>query len=107
MYVPRRNLLQSCDDTFSSAKLPFIVGDVQDEGTVFVEPQALNTTEDYLTFISLDYVGRNAPFTTNETTIAKIEQLYPDVPALGSPYGTGTQTFFGEQFKRGAATYGG
>ncbi|KAE9406254.1 alpha/beta-hydrolase [Gymnopus androsaceus JB14] len=71
------------------------IGDVQDEGTVFVQPQALNTTDDYVTWIGLDY-----------TTLSTIEELYPDVESLGSPYGTGNTTFFGEQFKRGAATYG-
>ncbi|KAJ3789776.1 Alpha/Beta hydrolase protein [Lentinula aff. detonsa] len=88
------------------ANKPFIVGDVQDEGTVFVQPQALNTTDDYVTWLGLDYVGRNASFLTNETTLATIERLYPDVEALGSPYGTGNVSFFGEQFKRGASTYG-
>ncbi|KAJ3714553.1 Alpha/Beta hydrolase protein [Lentinula guzmanii] len=68
--------------------------------------QALNTTDDYVTWLGLDYVGRNAPFLTNETTLATIERLYPDVEALGSPYGTGNVSFFGEQFKRGASTYG-
>ncbi|KAJ3759337.1 Alpha/Beta hydrolase protein [Lentinula raphanica] len=88
------------------ANKPFIVGDVQDEGTVFVQPQALNTTDDYITWLGLDYVGRNAPFITNQTTLTQLERLYPDVEALGSPYGTGNVSFFGEQFKRGASTYG-
>lgn len=95
------------DDALSSANIPFILGDVQDEGTVFVQPQALNTTDDYVTFLGLDYVGRNPPFLTNETTLSTIEELYPDVESLGSPFGTGNTSFFGEQFKRGAATYGG
>ncbi|KAJ4470459.1 Alpha/Beta hydrolase protein [Lentinula aciculospora] len=88
------------------ANKPFIVGDVLDEGTVFVQPQALNTTDDYVTWLGLDYVGRDAPFLSNKTTLTTIERLYPDVEAMGSPYGTGNVSFFGEQFKRGASTYG-
>ncbi|KAE9406255.1 alpha/beta-hydrolase [Gymnopus androsaceus JB14] len=89
------------------ANIPFIVGDVQDEGTVFVQPQALNTTDDYVTWIGLDYCGPQPTFhDESDDALSLIEELYPDVESLGSPYGTGNTTFFGEQFKRGAATYG-
>ncbi|KIY53070.1 alpha/beta-hydrolase [Fistulina hepatica ATCC 64428] len=87
-------------------QVPFINGDVLDEGTIFVQPQALNTTSDLLTFVQRDYVARNASFFSNQTSEAQLLELYPDDPALGSPYGTGNVTFWGPEFKRGAAIYG-
>ena len=39
-----------------------------------------------------------------DTAIARLLQLYPDVPALGSPYNTGDELFgLSSQFKRAAA----
>lgn len=78
-----------------------------DEGTVFVNPRDINTTEQCMASTELDYIGRNATFFNNLTSIAQLELLYPADPALGSPFGTGEETFFGTQFKRTAAIYGG
>lgn len=39
-----------------------------------------------------------------EKVATRILELYPDVPALGSPYGTGNETFgLSSQYKRFAA----
>lgn len=78
-----------------------------DEGTVFVNPRDINTTEQCMASTELDYIGRNATFFTNLTSIAQLELLYPADPALGSPFGTGDEIFFGTQFKRTTAIYGG
>ncbi|KAF8074648.1 Alpha/Beta hydrolase protein [Lyophyllum atratum] len=88
------------------AKIPFITGNVMDEGTIFVKPQTVNTDDELLTFLEKDYLNRNASFFQNVTSIAALEVLYPDDPSLGSPFGTGNATYFGSQFKRAAAIYG-
>ncbi|KAG6918167.1 hypothetical protein DXG01_016152 [Tephrocybe rancida] len=88
------------------AKIPIITGNVMDEGTIFVKPQTISTDADLFTFLENDYRNRNASFFQNATSIETLSTLYPDNPALGSPYGTGNTTYFGEQFKRGAAIYG-
>ncbi|KAF9469399.1 Alpha/Beta hydrolase protein [Collybia nuda] len=88
------------------ANIPFITGNVMDEGTIFVNPKDISTTAQCLSFIEKDYVGRNASFFNDLTSIAKLELLYPAVPALGSPFGTGDEIFFGSQFKRTTAIYG-
>ncbi|KAG5643870.1 hypothetical protein DXG03_009500 [Asterophora parasitica] len=89
------------------AKIPFIAGNVKDEGTVFVKPQTIETDDDLLTFLEKDYLNRGASFFQNTTSIALLKLLYPNIPALGSPFDTGNTTFFGAQFKRAAAIYGG
>ncbi|KAG5652526.1 hypothetical protein H0H81_004683 [Sphagnurus paluster] len=88
------------------ARIPFISGNVMDEGTIFVKPQTIETDNDLLSFLEKDYLNRNASFFHNQPSTAALEALYPNVPALGSPYGTGNATFFGAQFKRAAAIYG-
>lgn len=94
------------DSVIASANIPVIAGNVMDEGTVFVKPQTISTDADLLTFLENDYRNRNASFFHNTTSIQTLLNVYPDNPALGSPFGTGNNTFFGEQFKRGAAIYG-
>ncbi|KAG6900621.1 hypothetical protein C0993_007294 [Termitomyces sp. T159_Od127] len=88
------------------ANIPIIAGNVMDEGTVFVKPQTITTDADLLTFLENDYRNRNASFFQNAISIQTLLNIYPDNPALGSPFSTGNTTFFGEQFKRGAAIYG-
>ncbi|KAG6841192.1 hypothetical protein C0991_000989 [Blastosporella zonata] len=90
----------------ASAKIPFIVGDVMDEGTIFVKPNTIATDADLLAFLQTDYANRNASFFTNATSISTLTSLYPNDPTQGSPFGTGNVTFFGAEFKRGAAIYG-
>lgn len=52
------------------------------------------------------------PFATElspafQNDILELLRLYPDDPALGSPFGTGNETFgAGAQYKRGAAILG-
>jgi hypothetical protein len=42
-----------------------------------------------------------------DDAVDKLLQLYPDIPALGSPFDTGNETFgLSSQFKRAAALFG-
>ncbi|KAJ3837364.1 Alpha/Beta hydrolase protein [Lentinula raphanica] len=90
------------------ASKPFITGDVVDEGTRFVVPQAINTTDDFLNVLAIvdSPTLTPSPFTQNQTLVSELEALYPATPAAGSPFGTGNVTFFGDQFKRAAAVIG-
>ncbi|KAG6855944.1 hypothetical protein H0H87_009137 [Tephrocybe sp. NHM501043] len=88
------------------AKIPVIVGNVLDEGTIFVKPNTIATDADLFGFLENDYRNRNATFFTNSTSMNMLSILYPNDPTLGSPFGSGNTTFFGAQFKRGAAIYG-
>ncbi|KAG5220602.1 feruloyl esterase [Salix suchowensis] len=85
------------------ARLPFIAGTVLDEGTTFT-PKFI-TTEDQ---IRQSIIANFTPSPFGPAVLAKsaetILQLYPDVPALGSPFGTGNETFgLSSQYKRAAA----
>ncbi|KAK8847567.1 hypothetical protein IAR55_005426 [Kwoniella newhampshirensis] len=69
------------------ARIPFISGNNKDEGT-FVVPTFVNSTT--LGFALVDLVEPNDP---SNTTLLQIAALYSDVPALGSPFDTGNNTF--------------
>ncbi|KAJ6483953.1 extracellular triacylglycerol lipase precursor [Mycena sanguinolenta] len=80
-------------------------GTVLDEGTTFV-PQTINSTEEILESILSLFSPSSSP-TTLEESAQTVLQLYPDIPALGSPFGTGQNTFgLSSQFKRAAAIVG-
>ncbi|RPD53636.1 extracellular triacylglycerol lipase precursor [Lentinus tigrinus ALCF2SS1-7] len=89
------------------SKIPFIAGTNLDEGTDFT-PTAISTDEQVIEFITVD----DQPFTTNppakfQQDVATLLQLYPDNAALGSPFGTGNETFgFSSQYKRASALLG-
>ncbi|KAL0945837.1 hypothetical protein HGRIS_012120 [Hohenbuehelia grisea] len=87
------------------ARLPFISGANLDEGTILV-PQTINTSQAIREIIIKNYTGTRLPGVL-EAAADKVLQLYPDDPAVGSPYGTGNNTFgLGSQFKRGASLMG-
>ncbi|KAJ7178188.1 esterase 1, partial [Mycena filopes] len=87
------------------ARLPFIAGTNQDEGTLFTSP-AVNSTEE----IQESFVAMASPSVSSsrlETAVETVLGLYPDVPALGSPFNTGNNTFgLSSQFKRASAIGG-
>ncbi|KAH6906700.1 triacylglycerol lipase 3 [Coprinopsis sp. MPI-PUGE-AT-0042] len=77
------------------ARIPFIAGNNLDEGTAFAatardpgytEQDLKETLLSPLLATSLDPVKLNK-------TIDRLLELYPDIPALGSPFGTGNETF--------------
>ncbi len=89
------------------SKIPLITGTVLDEGTAFV-PQPLPSPFDPFSFL----LAASTPSPHQST--AQLEQdietllaLYPDDPALGSPFGTGNETFgLDSEYKRVAALVG-
>ncbi|KAJ6552220.1 extracellular triacylglycerol lipase precursor [Mycena vulgaris] len=87
------------------ARLPFIAGTNQDEGTLFTA-QTINSTEEIVETI----VAMFTPTTSQPTlssSILNLLELYPDIPALGSPFDTGNDTFgLSSQYKRAAALGG-
>lgn len=86
--------------TGNIAPVPYILGDQEDEGTLFgLFTFNLSTTadvEDYL----------NAFYFSNPTVVKGLVDTYPDDPAAGSPFGTGTDNNIYPQFKRVAAMLG-
>ncbi|KAF7366897.1 Carboxylic ester hydrolase [Mycena sanguinolenta] len=87
------------------ARLPFISGTNQDEGTLFT-PTTVNSTEG----VKQMDIATSSPSVSPallEASVLTLLKLYPDDPALGSPFGTGNQTFgLSPQFKRAAAING-
>ncbi|KIK65980.1 hypothetical protein GYMLUDRAFT_158649 [Collybiopsis luxurians FD-317 M1] len=92
------------------AKIPFISGTNMDEGTLFTSPTENYTTE----FIKEIIIGNFSPPAVPSVTEAQLEaatnrllELYPDIPALGSPFNTGNETFgLSPGYKRTSALVG-
>lgn len=103
------------------AKMPFITGTNLDEGTnviqssqdwthveyigtLFVDPQS-DLSRDAIRDTLITIYGPPAiPVAAINATVNKLLQLYPGIPALGSPYSTGNKTFgFPSGFKREAS----
>ncbi|KAJ8468673.1 hypothetical protein ONZ45_g17162 [Pleurotus djamor] len=86
--------------------LPIITGLNLDEGTMF-PPTATNSTQQIRDYIVGLYAGSARNPRALNKFIDTIFELYPDIPALGSPYNTGNETFgFDSQVKRMAAILG-
>ncbi|KAJ3875865.1 extracellular triacylglycerol lipase precursor [Lentinula edodes] len=91
-FIPELPSLLFAKGTF--AKIPFISGTNLDEGTSFTPP-----TVNYTTELIMDLLLENATM--------RLLELYPDVPALGSPFNTGNNTFgLSSGYKRVAALLG-
>jgi carboxylesterase type B len=83
------------------AKVPLIIGDQEDEGTMFALFQNnLTTTADVV-----NYLKPYFPSATQET-LEGVVATYPDDAAAGSPFGTGASGNWYPQFKRLAAILG-
>ncbi|KAJ7064941.1 esterase 1 [Mycena amicta] len=88
------------------SRIPVILGSCRDEGTLFT-PQDVNTTAPIREWI----ISHSTPSPSGPEALAKaadrLLELYPDVAALGAPFGTGDETFgLDPQFKRWAAIWG-
>ncbi|TFK66012.1 esterase 1 [Pluteus cervinus] len=74
------------------ARLPFIAGTNLDEGTYFI-PTDVNSEQ----FLRLSIIANFSPPVTGiyalESAADKLLQLYPNDPAVGSPFNTGNDTF--------------
>ncbi|KDR71026.1 hypothetical protein GALMADRAFT_254175 [Galerina marginata CBS 339.88] len=88
------------------AHLPTMIGSTLDEGT-FSTPQGINSSSQIEQFLIF---GTSPPLvnpTEQANAVKHILELYPDVPALGAPFGTGNETFgLSSQYKRFAAIFG-
>jgi hypothetical protein len=69
---------------------------------LFVDP-SVATTDDLRLYIASQLPGISDPAQMN-ATVDRMMELYPDDPALGSPFGTGNETFgLSIEWKRGTA----
>ncbi|KAJ7662160.1 extracellular triacylglycerol lipase precursor [Mycena polygramma] len=87
--------------------IPFISGTVLDEGTTFVTAStAINSTAQIVDQLNSSF----SPCSSSgefQKAMDKLLELYPDVPALGSPFNTGNDTFgISPVFKQAAALVG-
>jgi carboxylesterase type B len=83
-------------------QIPYIVGDQEDEGTLFSLLQTnISTTSDLENYLSTLYFNGASP-----QQISSLVASYPDDPTAGSPFRTGTQYNIYPQYKRLAALLG-
>ncbi|KAK7040281.1 hypothetical protein VNI00_009748 [Paramarasmius palmivorus] len=91
------------------SRIPFISGANLDEAAAQLTFPNISSSDTIFNAIITNYTT-NADGTGDDALQAAANQLlelYPDVPALGSPYNTGNETFgLGSQFKRSAAITG-
>ncbi|KAL0567147.1 hypothetical protein V5O48_014846 [Marasmius crinis-equi] len=88
--------------------VPFIAGNALDEGTVFT-PHPIQLDEGALRTALVANLTTFSPDREHELedAVDKLLGLYPDDPALGSPFNTGDQLFnLTSQYKRWAAING-
>ncbi|KAN0124162.1 carotenoid ester lipase precursor, partial [Lactarius tabidus] len=83
------------------ARIPFVSGDCDDEGTVFSLSQTNVTTEAELHSYLKEFV-----LPATDAQIDELLTIYPQNPTFGSPYDTGTQNALTPQFKRMASILG-
>ncbi|KAK0229994.1 triacylglycerol lipase 3 [Armillaria nabsnona] len=73
------------------ATVPFISGTNLDEGTLGLSTTTNFTDENIKDYIQTTYSA--FPPYLSDTILDRLLELYPDDPSLGSPYGTGNETF--------------
>jgi len=84
------------------AKIPFITGDCEDEGTLFsLSTLNITTNAQFVEYIKTNYF----PHITDEQ-MQSLAAAYPDDPTQGSPFNTGTANAITPEFKRIAALQG-
>ncbi|KAJ7652949.1 extracellular triacylglycerol lipase precursor [Mycena rosella] len=88
------------------ARMPFIAGTNLDEGTFFTTPLT-NSTAMIRSYLISNYTSPAVAAEKLDSAVERLLQLYPDVPALGSPFNTGNDTFgLSSQYKRYSAIMG-
>lgn len=84
------------------AKIPFIIGDQEDEGTLFsLAVSNLSTTADLVSYLKTIFFY--------DATVSQIQELvdsYSEDPSAGSPYNTGILNEIYPQYKRIASLFG-
>ncbi|KAJ7503238.1 carotenoid ester lipase precursor, partial [Mycena galericulata] len=84
------------------AKIPFMSGDVDDEGTFFAFASTNVTTDtQFVDYIHSNYLKAGTP-----AQVSRIVELYPRDPTVGSPFNTGSANQLTPEFKRIAAFEG-
>ncbi|KIJ63557.1 hypothetical protein HYDPIDRAFT_113009 [Hydnomerulius pinastri MD-312] len=78
------------------ARIPAVLGDVDDEGTLFSLYSFNVTTNDEF----LEYIQSNFLPGASDDEIVVLGELYPDNSTLGSPYDVGTNDTLTPEFKR-------
>ncbi|KAF3481871.1 cholinesterase [Arthroderma uncinatum] len=107
-YLPRpdgKALTASADVLGKSghiAKVPFIIGDQEDEGTIFALMQSNLTTTDHV----VDYLSTLYFHSATKQQVRDLVATYPDDPSAGSPFRTGPFNQLYPQYKRLAAILG-
>ncbi|KAL0580035.1 hypothetical protein V5O48_001969 [Marasmius crinis-equi] len=90
------------------AKIPFISGTNLDEATALTST-ITSSSDEIRNSITSNFTAKSDGTVGTELAAAadRLLQLYPDDPALGSPFNTGTETFgLSSQFKRANALTG-
>ncbi|EEB99734.1 hypothetical protein MPER_00515, partial [Moniliophthora perniciosa FA553] len=79
------------------SKIPFITGNALDEGTFFIAPTNI-TDEETLREALIGNLTLSPGYSSPELEAAvdAILELYPDIPALGSPFNTGNRDLWAE-----------
>lgn len=107
-YLPRpdgKTLTASPDSLLLSgkyAKVPFIIGDQEDEGTLFALFQSNISTTEQVSQYLLDIFFHDA----TPEVIDNLVALYPNISDYGSPFRTGDENNWYPQYKRLAAILG-
>lgn len=84
------------------ASVPFIIGDQEDEGTIFSLAQHnITTTEEIV-----DYLGNIFFYDATREELEELVATYPDNATDGSPFRTGAYNNWYPQYKRIAALLG-
>ncbi|GAW02803.1 extracellular triacylglycerol lipase precursor [Lentinula edodes] len=107
-FIPELPSLIFAKGTF--AKIPFISGTNLDEGTLFIPPTTDYTAEVITDLIIANFSPPAVPSVSEnqlENAATRLLELYPDIPALGSPFNTGNDTFgLSPGYKRISALFG-
>jgi acetylcholinesterase len=85
------------------AKVPLMIGDMRDEGTLFSQINQLTILTDSQ---FKDYFQNEFWPHATDANMAELMQLYPQDPTKGSPYGTGLLNAISPQYKRLASVTG-
>lgn len=92
--APQQSLLEGL-----YAKVPFVNGDCDDEGTLFAFANMnITTNDEYLGYLKSNYLPG-----ISDDQLAALAKAYPEDPTQGAPFDTGTANALTPQFKRIAA----
>ncbi|KAF7377307.1 Carboxylic ester hydrolase [Mycena sanguinolenta] len=95
--IPKNPVEMVQDGAF--LRVPVMVGNCDDEGTLFAYPSLnITTNSEFVRYVHSNYLPTGTP-----AQIARAAELYPQDPAQGSPFRTGNANQLTPEFKRVAA----